>query len=455
MRMTLHVSAIIVGIGLLSPGIPTQVSADPGIPRARQRAVPVAVPIGCLMTRACLEGAGFEAARKGNAVTVSESASSRSGVQNVTSSDPAVFGVNAADAALKADALLETVRGELLAVPRADLFTQEPLPVVHGIIGIIPDPVQVRLAEYANSDDFFACVLVFRAMRKANADIQDKTAQAKVLWDLYQRYIDNCHKGTLDVLGEARDRLVVFVRKDIRDKYYAYCLGFNFAANYVLTAHHCLVEPGEIDLMVSRFKPSDPDAFIVVDGPQPRSRALVIGEPGKLYALRVPEKISQELNFFPFELDRDAVVLELDTPDRGAMPAFPVAKPTEWDRIAVPALFVEDDVLSKAIESGRSDLVTQAIAEASAVDISPLCSLVYSSKSNKPFVFHGCQTRYGYSGAPILRRDNNGKTVLVGVHTGSVDRNNAVDGWPYQALFPNYGLRLPDLFWLSIPQRLK
>jgi hypothetical protein len=432
------------GIGLTSGGVPNGAVTETALPHARQRAFPVMVPIGCLMARECQDGGRFEAARKTSAVSIAENGTGPSGNQNVTSSDPAVFNVNPTEAARKADDLLGAARAELQEMPRESLLTSGPMPVGQGIIGEIPSEVQGRLAAYAHSDEFFACVLVFRAMRKASTDIADDKAKAEVLWDLYLRYIDNCHKGTLDVLGEARKRLVVFVRRDPRDSYYAFCLGFNFAANYVLTAHHCLVEPDEVDLMVSRYKPSDPDAFIMADGPPVRSRALVLGEPDKLFALRMPEKIPQELNFFPFELDRDSVILELDAPDRQPASGFPAAKAVEWDSIAVPALFVEDNALSKAIESQRADQVAQAIGDGSAVDISPLCSLVYSSKSYKPFVFHGCQTRFGYSGAPILRRDEAGKVTLIGVHTGSVDKDDPVDGWPYQMLFPNYGLRLPE-----------
>ena len=446
-RLSIATLAIAVGAGLFGFGLLNRAVADPALPHARARAVPVMVPIGCLMTRACLEGSGFEGARDGSVVSVPESASaSPPGVNDVTSSDPAVANLDATVATRKADELLAVVRAELLGVSREDLLRSGPMPQVHGIIGPIPGAVQDRLTAYANSDDFFSCALVFRAMRKANADVQDAGVKAQVLWDLYLRYIDVCHKGTLDGLGEARDRLVVFVRKNRHDAYYAFCLGFNFSGNYVLTAHHCLVEPDEIDLMVSRFEPSDPDAFIVVDGPPVRSRALVVGEPSRLFALRVPANIPQELNFYPFVRDKDAVVLELDTVDRRPVANFPLAQVEEWDSISVPALFVDDDVLSKAIDSSRPDQVTLAIREGSAVDISPLCSLVYSQKSDRPFVFHACQTRYGYSGAPILRRGEDGRIALVGVHTGSVDKDKPVDDWPYQVLFPNYGLRLPATF---------
>ena len=86
------------------------------------------------------------------------------------------------------------------------------------------------------------------------------------------------------------------------------------------------------------------------------------------FALRVPANIPQELNFYPFVRDKDAVVLELDTVDRRPVANFPLAQVEEWDSISVPALFVDDDVLSKAIDSSRPDQVTQAIREGSAVE---------------------------------------------------------------------------------------
>jgi hypothetical protein len=436
-------AAIVCGLVLSIASAVTVVAQE--IPRARQRWTPITVPIGCLMAAACLNGGGLETMRKTGPVTLAESADPRLPVYSITSSEARVFGIDDADAAARADKLLEEVREEWLKLPRSKLLDRGPSPTGEHIIGPPPHSLQARLVDYAQGDDFFACTLVFETMRRANANINDNRLRSGVLWDLYKRYIDNCHKGTIADLGKARDRIVIFVRKDLRDNYYIYCLGFNFAANYILTAHHCLVEPDEIQLMVDRFKPTDPDAFIEVDAPSPRSRALVLGEPSKSYLLKIPLNLQQNLNFYPFERERDSVVLELDAPDRTGIDSFPIGRPNQWDRIAIPALFVDDSAISDPIKHGQGDILSAAIDDGSAIDISPLCSLVYSNTSKAPFVYHGCQTRYGYSGGPILRLANDGTTVLVGVHTGSVDLAHPIDGWPYGALFPNYGLTLPPL----------
>jgi hypothetical protein len=436
-------AAVVCGLVLLTLSAVTVDAQE--IPRARQRSTPIAVPIGCLMAVACLNGGGLEVMRKTGPVTLAESADPRLPVYSITSSEPGVFGIDDADAAARADKLLGEVREEWLKLPRSKLLDHGASPTGEHIIGPPPLSLQARLVEYAQGDDFFACTLVFETMRRANANINDNSLRSGVLWDLYKRYIDNCHKGTIAGLGKARDRMVIFVRKDLRDNYYIYCLGFNFAANYILTAHHCLVEPDEIQLMMDRFKPTDPDAFIEVDAPSARSRAIVLGEPSKSYALKVPQHLHQNLNFYPFERDHDTVVLELDAPDRTGLDSFPIGKPKQWDRIAIPALFVDDSAISDPIKNGQGSVLSAAINDGSAIDISPLCSLVYSNISKTRFVYHGCQTRYGYSGGPLLRLANDGTTILVGVHTGSIDAAHTVDGWPYSALFPNYGLALPPL----------
>jgi hypothetical protein len=406
--------------------------------------VPVTVPIGCLMIAECFEQlSGWEAARKSNSVTLSEVGGARP--DSVTSSDPAVFGVDAADAAGIADALLRKVGAELRSVPRATLLSRGPMPQGQHILTLITEEFQTRLDKYVKGDDFFACTLVFAAMRWANIEIADEVARGKILWDLYGRYIDACYTGTLESLGEARRRIVVLLRKDVHDAYYAYCLGFNFATNYVVTAHHCLVDPEDITLTISRYKPTDPDAVIKKDGPLPQSRALVLGEPGRLYELQAPKKLKQNLNFYPFELDRDTVILELVAPNRPAVGSFPVGEPTPWAVTALPAFFADDDAFSKALASGSADAVARVVADGSAIDISPLCTVVFSIKSTKPFIFHSCQSRYGYSGGPILQRKSNGEIVLVGIHDGIVNCANPVDNWPYARLFPNYGLRIPEL----------
>jgi hypothetical protein len=418
-----------------------QSTAD--LPRQSSRVVPLTVPIGCLMTPGCFDNiSGREAARKSDPVTLSEALISPGTPDRVTSSNPAIFGIDRIRAAEAADNFLSRVA---VGIRREDLLATGPMPRGEHILTPITADLQARLRDYINGHDFFSCALVFVAMRRANAEIVDKVALAGVLWDLYGRYLDACNKGTLNELGDARGRMVVLVRKDIRDRYYAYCLGFNFAASYILTAHHCLVDPEDISIFLSRFKPSDPDAFIPRAGPLPRSGAILLGEPGKILPIRIPPKMVQDLDFYPFELNRDTVILELEGIDRSDVTVFPWAEPAEWDRIAVPGLFIEDKALSDAIESAQGDVLDRAISEASALDIAPLCTLVFSAKTSEPFVFHGCQTRYGYSGGPIFRREPGGTMTLIGIHAGSVDKANPVDGWPYATLFPNYGLRLPAI----------
>ena len=443
--LPLYCETVFVVIGLFIMPASGIASDLPEIPQARHRSVPITIPIGCLMASECLEGSAFEAAQKSSPVTSTESAGGNLPISSVTSSDTRVFEVDAAHAATLADTLLRATRDEWLKLPRSKLLDRGPMPTGEHIIGPRPTSLESRLNAYTASEDFFDCALVFEAMRRANAGTQDDRTRSEILWDLYQRYIDSCYKGRLADLGNARARVVIFMRKEINDNYSVYCLGFNISANYILTAHHCLVEPDEVQLMLDRYKPGEPDAFIEPDTSFARRYALVIGEPDKLYALRVPEELHQNLKFFPFERDHDIVVLELDAPNRQKVDGFPVANPDEWDRISIPALFLDDKALSDPIKNNQTSAISAAIDDGSAIDISPYCSLVYSNKSKAPFVYHGCQTRYGYSGAPILKLDGRGGTVLVGVHTGSVDATHPIDGWPYATLFPNYGLRLPQL----------
>ena len=435
----------IVGIQLL-PCATGMGQIGPDASKPRTRSVPVMVRIGCLLTAGCFENLnGREATRNSTLLAISDIAREIESSGGITSSDPVVFGVDPTEAAEATNILLEKVTAELRRVPRTELLTKGPMLNGQHILAPMTSEFRARLLEYANGDDFFLCTLTFVAMRRANTELSDKITRAKVLWDLYKRYLKACHKGSLDSLGDARSRIVVLIRRRITGGYFPYCLGFNFAANYILTAHHCLVEPESIDLVVSRFKPSDPDAFVPRDGPLPQSKALVLGEPDRLFEIRRPVKLLQDLNFYPFERDRDAIVLELVAPNRARMANFPVGEPAQWGSVALAALFVEDKALSDALESGRPSVVIDTIAGGSAVNISPLCASVFSIKSTKPFVYHGCQSRFGYSGGPMFYREPGGRMVLIGVHTGSVSAADPVDGWPYAVLFPNYGLRLPAI----------
>ncbi|RDV05304.1 trypsin-like peptidase domain-containing protein [Undibacter mobilis] len=407
-----------------------------------QRSVPILVPIGCLMSERCGES-GFEGTSKGSVVTAKDIARDGVAISDRTSSDPRVYGVNDAAARAAAARYLAQVRNELRKLTPAQLLSRRDRPPGQGIIGPAPPRLRSKTARYLAGNDFFNCKSIFVAMRRAQ-NISSVKQRSELMWALYQHYIDSCHGDKLESLGGARARIVAFLRRDTLQGHYSlYCLGFNFVGNYVLTARHCLVEPGEVGLMLNRYKPSDPDAFIDIDGPLGGTRALVLGEPDKLYPVRLAAGFEQEKKLFPFAPEKDTFILEIDAPERPGLPAFPVADAAQWDEIAIPAIFPDDAVLSDAVMSGYGARVNDVINGASAVDTSPVCSLVYSRISKRPFVFHGCQTRYGYSGGPILRRGPRGAMTLVGVHTGAVDAKKPIDNWPYAVLFPNYGLRLP------------
>lgn len=422
-------------------------SATDLYPRLRpkpRRDVPIMVPIGCLMSAKCRDSA-FEGAAKGSVVTAADIARGGSSVSDKTSSDAKVYGVNEAETRAAALKFLIDVRDEMRKLTPAQLVARNPQPASRGIIGPAPERVNRALARYINGKDYFNCNSSFEAMRRAAQKIPAGKRRSEIVWALYPHFIESCYRGKLDSLGDARERIVVLLRKTPgQGDYSLYCLGFNVARNYVLTARHCAVEPGEVSLMLDRYTASDPDAFIEIEAPLAGTRALVLGEPDKLYTVRVPKAVDQDLKFFPFEPDKDTFILELDAPERAEASAFPVAgSVAQWDAISIPAIFVDDAVLSEAIKSGDGDRVTKVIDGASAIDDGPMCSLVYSRLSERPYVFHGCQTRYGYSGGPILRRGPRGAMTLVGVHTGTVDAQKPIDNWPYVSLFPNYGLRLP------------
>jgi hypothetical protein len=434
---SLFPAAVIAACGVIAAaGLCSAVAA----PKAK-RPVPIMVPIGCLMSPPCGER-GFEAAARSSVVTSGDIARGGASVSDRTSSDPRVYGVNEAKIRAAASEFLRTVREELRRRPRADLLTGREQPA-ERIIDLPPLALQLKASQYLASEDFLNCSSVFAAFDRAGERFPAGKQRSDMLWALYSHYIDSCYRGALRSLGSARDRIVVLLRQTAGEADYSlYCLGFNFAANYVLTARHCLVEPDEVALMLGRYKAGDADAVIDIAAPSAETRALVLGEPGRLYGLRLPASLDQERKFFPFERDRDLFILELDAAGRRNVPAFPVAQAAQWDEIAIPAIFPDDAALSAAIRSRNAARVTEVIDGASAIDVSPMCSLVMSRKSTKPFVHHACQTRYGYSGGPILLRRAAGAVALVGVHVGSVDPKDPVDQWPYRSI-PNYGLRLP------------
>jgi hypothetical protein len=437
---------VIICAVVLTPTAPSTAQQSPQIPNAASRPFPISVPIGCLLASGCfVEAKGIEAGGRNVRVALPDVHKVEPLQSAVTSSDPTASGANGPKAAQLADAFLAKITKELEGISREELISDGPKPVGKGLLTPLRDELRVELSQYANGNDFFSCVLIFKALTRLNSDVTDQDARTMIAWDLYSRYIAACNKGTLSDLGDAQNRLVIFVRKEARGGYQAYCLGFNFSGNYILTAHHCLADPEEVYLLTSRYKPSDPDAFIVIDELPRESFALVLGEPNRLSSLKIPTDLDQQLNFYPFERNRDAIVLEIDSPGRRGPESFPIASPEEWNLVLIPSVFVEDDALSDALSAFSPETVAKVVAATSAVDVSPLCHIVYSKKSSQPFLFHACQTRYGSSGSPIFRRQVHGEIALIGIHTGSVDADNPVDGWPYAVIFPNYGLRVPDI----------
>ena len=256
-----------------------------------------------------------------------------------------------------------------------------------------------------------------------------------------------CVKGPGSNLGAARDRIVLLARPDRTGSFSVYCVGFNFAKNFVVTARHCLVDPESIRLMLSRYKPDDSEAVLTSTGPLPQTRAIVVGQTHLMLTLKRPNPdiFQQSLDFSPFKIAEDIVVLELDgRPQEQISPPFPTGELAAWAQIAIPAVIIADEDVSRGLEIGGADGLQIALANGIRTDVSPLCASIFRKEGARPFVFHACQTRFGHSGGPIFRVDENGILVLVGVHNGSVDSKNDKFGWPYEVLFPNYGAALTE-----------
>jgi hypothetical protein len=409
----------------------------------------ITIPIGCLVLPSCFSGGGaggYEALASAVQVNTTDIKNRTLNGSEIASSNAGQFGVNEWDISKEVELYLKVVTDELSRLPRDLLLQRGAKPIGQRILSPIPTKTVEALKSYSQGVDFLNCVVIFEAMRRTSESDKEIDIKVQFQWYLYKKYITSCLRGPLETLKEAEKRIVIFVRGN-KHRYHSYCLGYNFAENLVITARHCLVDPQEIELQTEKIGSQNPNINIPISGPLPQTRAVVLGKSNSLFRLQLRScpKCPSELFFNPSKLENDIAVLELISDEIIVKSrVIKLAKASEWDRIVFPAIFIEDSDLNSAIDSGQVDYFARSIHNGSATDISPLCMISFPTKSKAPFLFHACQTRFGYSGAPILRYDKDGELELIGVHNGSVNQKTPVGGWPYTALFPNYGLRLPD-----------
>lgn len=420
--------------------------------RGKARAVALSVPLGCLETPGCFSGGGSSGAWEASTATTTTFSEALRGPLSssaTASSDPARFGTDEAASAALADAYLLKIKNDLhdvsclsrdtstAAPPQADILSEA------GILSDVPENLSRALREYAKSEACRSCSRMVNALTRLRVREPEWKTRLQILHALYPRYVEACFGGRLTDLGDPRNRLVVLLRRDEREVWRPGCLGFNYVGNLVLTARHCLVERSVIE------DAEHSQSCIPVTGPLPGTRAVVLGEAG-LFDVGVPPLglVRQTLDFFPFRPDQDTAVLEIKGGEERArrVSAFPMDEPREWDAIFIPGLLADHREVSAAIRNLEDpDRLRRVIEEGSAVNTSPLCMLAFPTRTAEPFVYHACQTYYGFSGAPILRRESGGRPgALIGVHTGTIRPDRPVGGWPHAALFPNYGLRIPQ-----------
>lgn len=287
---------------------------------------------------------------------------------------------------------------------------------------------QVQLLTYANSPQGRACSLDAMA-------VSSSIATGNVSEELLENYFKNClgvdiyaenntHELSLTPLKAILSQVGYLKRQN---KNSPHCMATRIGSK-LLTSRHC------IGNRIYNGK-------YILDEDLSNYRFSHLSEPSEEgYALGHLDGFEPEWNLS--DLQGDWVVLNMigfsetaASNDLISLGSVSIAI-DEGKRIVIPSVF--RSLLDLSPDN------YDAWSEAIVPDVSPTCRVTYN---NKKFLYHGCQTVGGVSGAPILVSDGNAGLRIVGLHSGGTNRSLVAQDSciaNIQALVPNWGVPTND-----------
>lgn len=233
---------------------------------------------------------------------------------------------------------------------------------------------------------------------------------------LDQPYYTNCMASTKEVKYEA------IVANDIFEKTVGaigltnpttssdsfFCSATKIKNNKIVTARHCFLKAKKEDLLNS-------DYF--------GNYFFALNKDGKLIKTGIKRALEAENLDGDYQYSSDFLILELQNNDNDEHLSFSVEPLKEGDLIYLPGVVKDKDKFQLwGTKIGLKGCVVEAV-----------------NSENGCFA-HMCQTKEGYSGAPIFRVDNNQRVLpqIVGIHIGGyskkISKNFCLDA-KYKDLF--------------------
>ncbi|WP_156938278.1 hypothetical protein [Mesorhizobium sp. WSM3626] len=288
----------------------------------------------------------------------------------------------------------------------------------------LPSALRSDIISYPRRERGAICSIAVKALRYALRKENDNLSLGMLLRANYRA---SCLTSLYNAGADAIfDRLVFFIDGDK-----IACAGIVIKRNLVLTARHCFA-PGERSWM-TRFLITGihPPPLRVSD--VPGRKAIVLANVGLEYNVRpVQTPFNRNLNGYDPITERDVDYLLVELIGYAGSPnLLRSGKPRVGSKILIPAFLGEVARLygeSSSAEAAHSSLRG---------DDSPLCSVLAVIGS---CVVHTCQTDGGYSGTPILQKDEN-EYAVVGIHTGNFGpAAEPACGFTRGKYFSNYGV---------------
>jgi hypothetical protein len=402
------------------------------------------IPTACLLDRNCrvnLDDSRLEAGAQQfedwnstskSASTITTNFNARDSFITLQREIDSIYATGYKKAVKKAAELKEEDEKELNEQNRIDLSAgQLSSAKPKKLLPPTPEPYIKIMTDYGQSKNYLACQASFYSLEIARDLVDMEEAKKKaIIGALYIRYVEACLQPIPPNLAK---RLALFwstwpVRFHNKPLGF-YCLGFDIDGTHIVTAKHCLVADAVLDrtALVNN----------TTMAPLPNSR-ISFADNLKItheYHLSPVHEQLYENTFSTSNLSDDIAVVVLDKPRQ--INPLEISTHRSWDRIVTLTSFYPYEQFMQCV-SERGGLPCN-IANLIRIDSSPTC---VTPIRQGDCILHGCQTRPGSSGGPILAV-RNGEYSLIGVHTGSIDDlENAPCKLPLGETFPNYGIAI-------------
>ena len=407
------------------------------------------VPIGCLLSAECWSehaALSFESEGDGVPVESDEQLAGRIGRHDFLTFD--ALGDEKERARITGWAL--QVRDQHRGVDLAETPEQsKEIEQYPNIIGPWPDAVRAEIDAFMASAKLERCEAAYELisdlqqdgdLKKTDGEPASTLDRRKLMVALYGMYLEDCFdKSSSEDDAFLKNLVILFRSNGAYD--HAFCAGFRYVGDLIVTARHCLVDFAAVEVFIEDYGLHERTAQIPILAPLPGTKALLLEDPSRSYDVVLPEPPPSTGGWVynPNVPENDIAILKLV----GAPPLmtpYPTATPRQWMQLMLPTVHAIDvTALRSAWVAADGEKRQKLMRSVVLIDRSPNCRIF---SFNDPCLFHSCQTRAGFSGSPLLA-DVYGMLKLVGIHTGAVGTVRAACDFKRKFFFPNYGLRLP------------